>query len=70
MPPLSGTVCSGIEPIGGVLSYPSDRLYEEVAFIAFHFHWSQEEILNLDHRVRQRWVREISKINQRLSGIT
>ncbi len=48
--------------------YPLDRLYEEVAFIAYHFHWSFEEILNMDHGERQKWVKEISKINRKLSG--
>ncbi|MDY9927100.1 MULTISPECIES: DUF6760 family protein [unclassified Methanosarcina] len=42
-------------------------MYEEVAFIAYHFHWSHEEIMNLEHRDRQRWCEEISKINQHLS---
>ena len=51
-----------------MISYPLDRLYEEVAFIAFHFHWPFEEIINLEHRERQRWVEEISRINQRMSG--
>ncbi len=51
-----------------MISYPLDRLYEEVAFIAFHFHWPFEEIINLEHRERQRWVEEISRINQRTSG--
>ena len=46
-------------------SYPLDTLYEEVAFIAYHFHWSQNDILNLDHITRQRWVGEINKINQK-----
>jgi len=49
-----------------VISYPSDTLYEEVAFIAYHFHWSQDDILNLEHNYRQRWVIEINKINQKL----
>ncbi len=48
--------------------YPLDRLYEEVAFIAYHFHWPFEEIINLEHRDRQRWCEEISRINRRLSG--
>jgi hypothetical protein len=38
-----------------------------VAFIAYHFHWSQEAVMSLEHRERQRWVREISTINQRMS---
>ena len=51
-----------------MISYPLDRLYEEVAFIAYHFHWSNEEIINMEHRERQRWVEEISRINQRTGG--
>jgi len=48
--------------------YPVDRIFEEVAFIAYHFHWPLEEIVNLEHRERQRWVEEISRINRELSG--
>jgi hypothetical protein len=40
-------------------------LYEEVAFVAYHFHWPAETILNLDHNDRVRWVKEISAINER-----
>ncbi|HLB71685.1 MAG TPA: DUF6760 family protein [Candidatus Methanoperedens sp.] len=43
-------------------------MYEEVAFIAYHFHWSFDEIVNMEHRERQRWCEEISRINQRMSG--
>lgn len=48
-------------------SYPTDRLYEEVAFVAYHFHWSHEEILNMPHWERQRWCAEISRINDRIN---
>ncbi len=48
--------------------YPSEALYEEVAYIAYHFHWPLEEILLSEHSERHRWVAEISKINQRLTG--
>ncbi|HYN44626.1 MAG TPA: DUF6760 family protein [Candidatus Limnocylindrales bacterium] len=50
------------------MSYPLDRIYEEVAFIAFHFHWSYEDIMNMEHRERQRWIEEISRINRELNG--
>ena len=30
--------------------YPLKLLNEEVAFIAYHFHWSFDEILNMDHQ--------------------
>lgn len=47
------------------MCYPSDKLYEEVAFVAYHFHWAQDDILNLEHSKRQRWVAEINKINNK-----
>jgi hypothetical protein len=47
--------------------YPLDALYEEVAFIAYHFHWGYETVLELEHRERRRWAEEISRINRRLS---
>ncbi|MFB2838620.1 DUF6760 family protein [Floridanema evergladense] len=47
---------------GGVAGYPLEQVHEEVACIAFYFHWSLEEILNLEHNNRRRWVREIGKL--------
>lgn len=48
-------------------TYPTDRLYEEVAFIAYHFNWSREEVMGLPHSERQRWCEEISAINERIN---
>ena len=45
-----------------------ESLYEEVAFIAYHFHWPLDDVLNMEHAERHKWVEEISKINRRLSG--
>lgn len=53
---------------GGIVGYPLERLHEEVAYIAYHFHWPLDEIMNLEHRDRRRWVEEIAKINTRLSA--
>ena len=47
--------------------YPLDRLYEEVAYLAYHFHWSREDILQLDHRERARWLGQIARVNMRLN---
>jgi len=52
---------------GGVLGYPLARLYEEVAFVAYHFHWPREEVMNLEHEERRRWVMEISGINSKMN---
>lgn len=48
--------------------YPLDQLYEEVAYIAYHFHWPLQEILELEHAERRRWVEQIGRINRRLSS--
>jgi hypothetical protein len=40
-------------------------LYEEVAFVAYHFHWGADAVLSMEHADRRRWVREISAINER-----
>jgi hypothetical protein len=49
------------------MTYATDRLFEEVAYVSYHFHWSLEEILDLEHRDRQRFVEEIAAINRRIS---
>jgi hypothetical protein len=49
------------------VTYATDRLYQEVAYVAYHFHWPQHEILALTHADRQRYVREIADINARMN---
>lgn len=48
--------------------YPVKALYQEMAFIAHHFHWSFDELMRLEHAERRRWCREISAINRALDG--
>ena len=47
--------------------YPSDLLYEEVAFIAYHFHWPLDDILSMEHDERHIWLREIARINKEIN---
>ncbi|MFE0464007.1 DUF6760 family protein [Kitasatospora sp. NPDC058965] len=49
------------------MTYAADRLYEEAAYIAYHFHWGQDQILDLTHADRIRWVQEIARINTRIN---
>jgi hypothetical protein len=42
-----------------MMGYPSEALYEEVAFIAYY--------LSLEHGDRRRWVAEVSRINQQVN---
>ena len=48
------------------MSYPSDRLFEEVAYIARYLHWSYDQVMALDHLERQRWVAQIASTNEAL----
>jgi hypothetical protein len=47
------------------VTYATDQLFEEVAYVAWHFHWSFEELLDLEHGVRRRLVDEIDQLNRR-----
>jgi hypothetical protein len=38
-----------------------------VAYVAYHFHWPQAEIMALEHAERRRWVQEIAAINRRMN---
>jgi hypothetical protein len=48
------------------LVYPLEKLRAEVAFIAYHLHWSLAEILSFSHRERVAWVGQVSSINKRI----
>jgi hypothetical protein len=50
------------------VSYPLDRLVEEVAFVAYHFHWPHDDVMTLEHGDRRSWVGEISSLNERMNG--
>lgn len=49
------------------MRYAPERLYEEIAYVAYHFHWSLDDILDLDHLTRRKFINEIANINRRLS---
>lgn len=38
-----------------------------MGFIAYHFNWSKDVILDMTHKERQNWAKEISKINERIN---
>jgi hypothetical protein len=49
------------------MTVSAGRLYEETAYLAYHFHWSLDDIVDLEHPVRQRFVEEIARLNRRVS---
>ena len=65
---MPACICDGAAITGGIVGYPLKQLHEEVAFVAYHFHWNQDEIMNMEHNDRRRWVNEISGINGRMNA--
>ena len=49
------------------MTYATDRLFEEVAYVAYHFHWSLDDILSMEHEERHIWLREIARINKEIN---
>ncbi|HEV2372550.1 MAG TPA: DUF6760 family protein [Streptosporangiaceae bacterium] len=58
-------------PPGGVLTYGTEQLLEEVSYVAYHFHWPLAEILDLEHPLRRAFAAQIDVISARLaSGVS
>ncbi|MCC7087567.1 MAG: hypothetical protein FIB00_03550 [Chloroflexi bacterium] len=58
--------CGHFTP-GGIVGYPLERLNEEVAYLAYHFHWPPGTLMELEHRDRRLWVDQVADINRRLA---
>lgn len=52
------------QSIGGSLSRPRNILYREAADLAYHFHWSKENILSMNGGERKQWLSEINRIHE------
>lgn len=50
-----------------MIGHPSEQLFEEVAYLAYHFHWDRRDVMELDHGERRRWVAEVGRINERIN---
>lgn len=48
-----------------MLRYPVDALWQEIAYLAYHLHWSIGDLLDLEHLDRVRMVRAVSTMNER-----
>ena len=46
------------------MTHDANRLLEEVAFVGYHLHWPFNEILDLEHPLRERFVEEIIGLNR------
>jgi hypothetical protein len=48
-----------------VKRYPVEALWQEIAYLSYHLHWSLDELLDLEHMDRVRLVRAVVSLNQR-----
>lgn len=49
------------------MTYAPDRLFEEVAYVAYYLHWPMDQILDMEHPLRARMIDEIGHINEQLN---
>jgi len=50
------------------VTYATEQLYTEVAYVAYYLHWSRDDILDLEHAERQRYVAEVGDLNTRIQA--
>ena len=46
------------------MTYGTEPLLAEVSYIAYHFHWPLDEILDLEHPLRRAFAEEIGRIHE------
>jgi hypothetical protein len=44
--------------------YPSQRLQEEVAYVAHRLHWSYGDLMGMEHAERLRWVAQAERLDE------
>jgi hypothetical protein len=47
------------------MRYPTDAIWQEIAYLAYHLHWPLEDLLDLEHMDRVRMVRAVVALNAR-----
>jgi uncharacterized protein DUF6760 len=48
-----------------MMRYPTDALWQEMAYLAYHLHWDLDRMLDLEHMDRVRMVRAVAALNER-----
>jgi hypothetical protein len=43
----------------------TEDLWSEIAYLAFHFHWELDTLLDLQHDDRNRLLTEVAALNER-----
>jgi hypothetical protein len=51
-----------------MIRYPVDTLWDELAFLAYHLHWSLDDLLDLEHGDRVQLLDSVARMNDRAWG--
>ncbi|MDQ1684283.1 MAG: hypothetical protein QOD07_2479 [Frankiaceae bacterium] len=46
-----------------MLRYPTEAIWQEIAYLAYHLHWDLDGLLDLEHSDRVRMVRAVAAMN-------
>jgi hypothetical protein len=57
----------GLLPALPSFDWSPEPVRREVAAIAYHFHWSRKECMDLSRRERAAWLEEIKRINKEIA---
>ncbi len=68
MPIVRKTLPGGVWPPGGSISRLQEKVYQEAAYIAYHFHWSRGDVMSMSRRETRRWIGEIANINKAINA--
>ena len=50
------------------MTYAAEQLVEEVAYVAYYFHWPLDTILAMEHPLRRTFITAIGDINREING--
>ena len=45
--------------------YPQEETWREIAFLAYHTGWQMDQLLDMQHRDRVRFIRYVADVDQR-----
>jgi hypothetical protein len=48
-----------------MIRYPTEPLWQELAYLAYHLHWDFDALLDLEHADRSRLVSAVASLNAR-----
>jgi hypothetical protein len=48
-----------------MIRYPTEPLWQELAYLAYHLHWDFDALLDLEHADRVRLVSAVASLNAR-----